>query len=178
VICINVGSNAKRMTKNQIWTSTISAAFIGLAIYYSLMVNKYYGEIRERGIELTGEITVFGSDIFVNCNNPNGITNKRMSKPYATIYDGEKFKVYFLEKYPDRFYVDFKQPIYNKTVYRRTDCLEIKDTGDYLRFKYKVKGEEFERFCESDIVVANYTLDKLKIDYNVEDPRISYLLVE
>jgi hypothetical protein len=166
------------MTKNQIWTGIISATAIGLFILYSRTVRNEYTEIKENGIELVGEVTVYGSDIFIICKNGTIEKSKRMSKPYSTIYDHETFRVYYLQKYPDKFYIDFKKPVYDRSAFEQTDCLEIKDTGDYIRFKYKVNDKEFERYCESDLEVKDLTLDKYKIDYKMDDPRVSYLRVE
>lgn len=166
------------MTKNQFWTIIICVTLLGLFIIYSMMVGNEYKEIKENGIELVGEVTVYGSTISIKCKQGSIEKSKKMSKPYSTIYDRETFKVYYLQKYPDMFYIDFKQPIYIKTNFRQTDCLDIRDTGDYIKFTYEVNDKEFERYCESDIEVSDYTLDKFKIDYKADDPRISYLRVE
>jgi hypothetical protein len=86
--------------------------------------------------------------------------------------------VFYLQKYPDKFFIDFKKPLYDLSAFEQTDCLEIKDTGDYIRFKYKVNDKEYERYYESDIKVNDHSLDKYKIDYKTDDPRVSYLRVE
>lgn len=82
------------MTKNQILTVIISATAIGLFILYSQTVGNEYAEIKENGIELIGEVTVYGSDIFVSCKHGTVEKSKRMSKPYSTIYDHETFWIF------------------------------------------------------------------------------------
>ena len=157
------------------WISIIGLAIPIIAfIGYTKYVGNQYKEIRSKGDKTIGVITVFGGDIICGFKIDGVDKTKRMSKPHESMRDGERYNVYYYSQVPDKYYIDFSEPVIDMSFFEKTVTTAVKLKGDYLLFGYRVDGEAYERYQQ--VVPGLQESNQYSVFYNLKDPKIAYLI--
>ncbi|MFM7855111.1 MAG: hypothetical protein ACKO96_25085, partial [Flammeovirgaceae bacterium] len=157
------------------WISIIGLATPIVAfIIYTKYVGNEYKEIRQKGSKTIGEITVFGSDIICSFKIDGVDKTKRMSKPHESMRDGERYYVYYYSLIPNKYYINFSEPVVDTLLFNKTMATRIKLKGDYFLFEYQVSGKSYERYQET--IPELQKNGSYPVFYNQNDPKIAYLI--
>lgn len=150
--------------------------FIAFMAYF-ISIEKKYNEIRAEGKWVVGTITTSGSNVICSFN-VNGVEKtQKESSPNAAIVSGERYKVYYNEKYPDLFVISYDEPIID-TSFSKVSSKGLRLRFGSIEFHYNVNGKDYKRIQDP---IDSIQID-LKMNYTVlykkDNPYIAYLVYD
>jgi hypothetical protein len=159
--------------------------------FFFLMTYVFYHHVSlKRDLEENGDTTVcriIAKDPYlVFSYSAKGVIRqtKRVVPPFRTYRIGEFYKCIYDHRDPSRLNILFHLPtIVVEEEYRTTKLTspirKDKLNDNSIEFKYQIDGKEYSR---GQLVSPNYDhIDETKqymVKYNVNDPKIAYLLIE
>ncbi len=164
--------------KRNTLTYIVLSLFILCIIFLSIKNSGKYREIKENGKSSVGQISTLGSDILISYESNGEMKQKRMSEPFTTMYTGEKYTVLYLDKYPDKAYVDFTKPVFDTTYFSLTKCLLIEQsskTSKTVRVRYQVAGKDYKRILKFPAFKENESKNDYSVLFKSDEPKIAYI---
>jgi hypothetical protein len=153
----------------------VALVFILLVIYLTVLQTRDYETIKEKGDFDTCTVEPIGDDVICYFNIHGEELSKRVSQPCIGVIAGEKFRVYYYKEIPDKYLIDFREPVIEESSFGRTVTLDLKEVEGIVHFSYQAEGKRFNR-CQN--IPDNVHVDlhsSYEVRYKINDPRIGYI---
>lgn len=163
----------EKLTRGQKWFCVLGASFIVAMFFLSRHRSIEALEIIKNGESYVGVVGVSGKYVTCTFKWRDGSYQKVVEDAaHGTIVDGERYRVYWWDKFPDRYVISFTEPVIDSS-FSKIDGAVVKQRGRMTTFTYTVLGKEYKRFqLVNERLVAGKSYP---VYYKRDFPRIAYV---